>query len=86
MTLDTPLPVGFDDVDNEPVGWLPDGRLVVAMFPAGCASASGDLYLISWDDGEPSVELLVAGVEAAAVRAPLPDPPPPPNDLLEGFT
>jgi hypothetical protein len=60
--------------DGTPVGWLPDGGLVVLT--GGCGAA-GDLYVVA-----AGVATFVANdVEVAAVRAVLPPPPPPPPDI-----
>ena len=81
-----PMPEEFQQFDNTPIGWLPDTHLVVAAYPGGCASGSTDVYVVSWDNvGKPVAELFAAGVEGAAVRSPLPDPPPPPDATFEGF-
>lgn len=61
--------------DTQPIGWLPDDRLVVAATDDLCDQERVlDLYVV---DGE-SVELLVQEVTLAAVRAALPDAAPAP--------
>lgn len=61
-----------------PVGWLPDGRLVLASSERGCEAAS-DLYM--WSEG--SSRALISDVSLAAVRARLPEPPDPPSPVGE---
>jgi hypothetical protein len=58
-------------LSTEPVGWLPDGRLVVLARPRGCEGPA-DVYVWS-ESGSP---LVVHGADRAAVRAVLPPPPP----------
>lgn len=59
---------------TEPVGWFPNGRLVVLVRDSGC-TGDGTLYL--WSPRETTE--LVAGVGAVGVRAVLPPPPSPPG-------
>ena len=61
-------------LSTDPVGWLPDGQLLVLARPSGC---EGDGTLYAWSDGEAT--RLIEGVTAAGVRAVLPPPPPPPS-------
>ena len=72
--LDAPL----SSLSTAPVGWLPNGRLVVRARDEGCEGAS-DLYVSSSHGSE----LLADQVDLAAVRVALPDPPPPPNQEPE---
>ena len=60
----------------DPVGWLPDGSVAFLAFGRSPCddSGKGDLYL--WNGGE--TKLLVNNVDAAAIRARLPDAPDPP--------
>jgi hypothetical protein len=60
-------------MSTEPVGWLPNGELLVLARQSGC-EGEGTLY--AWDGG--GATRLVPGVSAAGVRAILPPPPPPP--------
>lgn len=61
-----------------PVGWLPDGRLVLQSSLEPC-SESSDLHL--WSGG--SMKLLVTDVSVAAIRARSPEPPDPPAPVGE---
>jgi hypothetical protein len=58
---------------TEPVGWLPNGELLVLARESGC-EGEGTLY--AWRSGQAT--RLVPGVTAAGVRAILPPPPDPP--------
>ncbi|HEV8681233.1 MAG TPA: hypothetical protein VGS09_00445 [Actinomycetota bacterium] len=60
-------------LSTEPVGWLPNGELLVLAREAGC-EGEGTLY--AWRSGQAT--RLVPGVSAAGVRAVLPPPPDPP--------
>ena len=72
---DVELPDQLAELDAYPVGWLPDQKLVVAASPDGCEEAA-DVWLIDVDfQGPSSATLLVGDVDAAAVRAAVPDPP-----------
>jgi hypothetical protein len=61
------------NLSTEPVGWLPDGELMVIARRAGC---EGNGVLYAWSPGQTT--RLVAGVSVAGVRALLPPPPEPP--------
>jgi hypothetical protein len=62
------------DLSTEPVGWLPNGELLVLARRSGC---DGDATLFTW---LPEKTTRVAtGVRAAGVRAALPPPPGPPG-------
>jgi hypothetical protein len=66
--------VGADLADTQPVGWLPDDRLVLAAADDLCdPNRTLDLYVVDGDDAE----LVVEDVAWAAVRAVLPEPQPP---------
>jgi len=60
-------------MSTEPVGWLPNGELLVRARESGC-EGQGTLYAWSANQATP----LVPGVAAAGVRAVLPPPPDPP--------
>lgn len=60
-------------LSTEPVGWLPNGELLVLARSSGC---EGDGTLYAWDGGQAT--RLVPGVSAAGVSAVLPPPPDPP--------
>jgi hypothetical protein len=60
-------------LSTEPVGWLPNGELLVLARESGC-EGEGTLY--AWRSGQAT--RLVPGVTAAGVRAILPAPPDPP--------
>ena len=62
---------------NEPVGWTPDGELIV-LVRDGC-DGSGDLYRTQAHRGI----LFAQGVTLASVRAELPPPPDPPLPAQE---
>jgi hypothetical protein len=64
---------------SEPIGWLPDGRLVFLQADR-CADKPGKLAI--YDDG--TVEELSPEFDVgdAAVRAALPPPPKPPEERL----
>ncbi|HEX4904912.1 MAG TPA: hypothetical protein VFU93_05645 [Acidimicrobiales bacterium] len=66
-----------DAAMGDPVGWLPDGGLVVLVHDDGCDDQPGDLFVVR--DG--TATLVAADVEAAAVRSQLPPPPPPPPEI-----
>ena len=74
------------EMESYPVGFLPDipNRLLVAAYPERCGSDSAvDLYIVDVAGDENPV-LLVGGVDQLAlpgVRAPLPEPPPPPGEF-----
>ncbi|MGH8976387.1 MAG: hypothetical protein ACRD0C_24630 [Acidimicrobiia bacterium] len=75
FTDDVPdVPVVTVDVgaaETEPVGWLPDGRLVVLGRPD--CQGPGTLWIVPVSPaGDP--QHLADGVESAAVRVPLPEP------------
>jgi hypothetical protein len=60
--------------ETQPIGWLPDGRLVIAATRDLCnPQRELDLYVVDGD----TVELLVEDVAYAGVRAALPDAPRP---------
>ena len=59
---------------TEPVGWLPNGDLLVLARSSGC-EGEGTLY--AWRTDETTA--LAANVSAAGVRALLPPPPDPPS-------
>jgi hypothetical protein len=59
---------------TEPVGWLPNGDLLVLARASGC-EGEGTLYAWRNDD----TTALAANVSAAGVRAALPPPPDPPS-------
>jgi hypothetical protein len=63
----------LEGLSTEPVGWLPNGELLVLARQSGC---EGDGTLYAWRDG--GATRLVPGVSAAGVRAVLPPPPDPP--------
>jgi hypothetical protein len=63
----------LEGLSTEPVGWLPNGELLVLARQSGC---EGDGTLYAWGDG--GATSLVPGVSAAGVRAILPPPPDPP--------
>jgi hypothetical protein len=63
---------------TEPVGWLPDGELLVIARESGCEGAG---TLFSWRPEE--TNRLVADVSAAGVRAMLPPAPGPPGSKQE---
>jgi hypothetical protein len=60
-------------LSTEPVGWLPNGELLVLARQSGC---EGDGALYAWRSDQAT--RLVEGVSAAGVRAVLPPPPDPP--------
>jgi hypothetical protein len=60
-------------LSTEPVGWLPNGELVVLARQEGCG---GEGTLFAWRPDRTA--RLVAGVSEAGVRAVLPPPPDPP--------
>ncbi len=62
----------------QPIGWLPDGTLVIGASDDLCDPARKlDLYVVNED----KKSLLVSGVDEAAVRIALPPPPPIPDDV-----
>lgn len=63
-----------------PLGWLPDGRLVVRNPDDRCGDAPGDLYIV---DGSGVATRVAHGVAAAAIRAAVPPPPPAPPHIDE---
>jgi len=84
---DTVVPLELAEVETYPVGWLPGPRLVVAAYGDGCDGVQ-DLWVLDVGfDGASSATLLVSGVAGAAVRAAVPDPPPPLGDVsTDAFT
>jgi hypothetical protein len=62
--------------NTEPVGWLPDGTLVVLAYDNGC-SGPGDLLEVNIN--EATSVLIANAVESAGIRAVLPPPPNPPD-------
>jgi hypothetical protein len=62
------------ELSSEPVGWLPNGELLVLARRSGC---DGEAILFTWLPKETT--RVVAGVSAAGVRAALPPPPGPPG-------
>jgi hypothetical protein len=78
--------VHFGEVDAAPLGWLPFSTLVAQAFPRGCDSGMDVLTVrLDPDTGELDTWVLVSGVDAAAVRAALPEPPPAPTVIEAGF-
>jgi hypothetical protein len=72
---DTRLPEELAAVEAQPVGWLPNQKLVVAAYSNGCDQPA-DIWIIDLViGGASSATLLVADVDAASVRAVVPDPP-----------
>lgn len=73
-------------MESRPIGFLPGEptRLLVAAYPELCrADSPVDLYIVD-ALGEDEPVLVVGGIDAFAlpgVRAPLPDPPPPPGEF-----
>jgi hypothetical protein len=61
-------------LSTEPVGWLPNGELLVLARQGGC---EGDGALYAWRSDQAT--RLIEGVSAAGVRAVLPRPPDPPT-------
>ncbi len=80
------LPAEVRDLDSVPVGWVPGDMLAILTFPDGCQGRA-DLWLVGFGrqfeepPQPPTAELVYAGVDGAAIRAPLPDPPPPLGDV-----
>ncbi len=77
--VDVPEPL--NSWTTNPVGWLPGERLLVMAYPDGCESP-GDLWSFSPGLCPGSVYgafPVIAGVDGAATRAPVPAPPPPPD-------
>lgn len=70
------IDVGAEVAGGEPIGWLPDGSLVVLTRPDGDCGP-GDLYSVTGA----TATLIDHGVDGAAVRAVLPPPPPPPPEI-----
>jgi hypothetical protein len=67
--------VGPSEQDTQPIGWMPDGTLVVAASDDLCdVSRTLDLYVVHEDKHS----LLVRDVAEAAVRIAYPPPPAPP--------
>ena len=65
---------------GDPIGWLPDGGLLVAVYEDDvhcCDVPPFDLYVLRAE----GAERIAGDVAAAAVRAVLPPPPPPPPDI-----
>lgn len=65
---------GTEVANARPVGWMPDGGLVLLKGPA-CQDTPGTLFV--WRDG--AARRIADNVTAAAVRAVLPPPPEPPK-------
>lgn len=65
---------GTEIANARPVGWMPDGGLVLLKGPA-CQDTPGTLFV--WRDG--AARRIADNVTAAAVRAVLPPPPEPPE-------
>lgn len=61
-------------LSTEPLGWMPNGELLVLARGSGC---EGDGTLYAWSPDQATE--LITGVTAAGVRAVLPPPPDPPN-------
>jgi hypothetical protein len=76
-----PVDVSGTPVEHgDPIGWLPDGALLVAVYEGDthcCDAPPFDLYVLRAD----GVERIDGDVVDAAVRAVLPPPPPPPPDI-----
>lgn len=70
----SPLEAELGAID--PVGWLPDHSVTFLAYGSERCDESGKGDLYRWHDG--TITLLVTDVDAAAVRAVLPDPPDPP--------
>lgn len=62
------------ELSTEPVGWLPNGELLVLARRTGC---DGEGTLFTWLPAETT--RVVSGISAAGVRAALPPPPGPPG-------
>ena len=63
-----------------PVAWLPDGGLLLRNGDGRCNDAAGAVYLV---DGDGVARRIADGVDAVALRAPVPPPPPPPPNIDE---
>lgn len=77
--VDVPEPL--NSWTTSPVGWLPGERLLVLAYPEGCDSPP-DLWSFSPGLCPGSVYgalPVIAEVDGAATRAPVPTPPPPPD-------
>ena len=76
-----PVDVSGTPVEHgDPIAWLPDGGLLVAVYEDDVHCCDGppfDLHVLRAD----GVERIDGDVAAAAVRAVLPPPPPPPPDI-----
>jgi hypothetical protein len=73
---------GTDVEHGDPIGWLPDGDLLVGVYEQDvhcCDVPPFDLYVLGTD----GAHLLERDVDAAAVRAPLPPAPPAPPRIDE---
>jgi hypothetical protein len=67
---------GTEVANARPVGWMPDGGLVLLKGPM-CQDTPGTLFV--WRDG--AARRIADNVTAAAVRAVLPPPPEPPQAI-----
>ncbi len=77
------LPQPLDAVTSLPIGWLPDDRLVVAVYPNGCDGLI-DVWVFTsgfCPGTEYGAEFLVADAEAVSARVAMPPPPPSPDDF-----
>ncbi len=72
-------PIDVGGKSAQPIGWFPDGRLLIMARDGGC-EGPGDIYTHL---GSGRAELVAEGVDAAAVRALLPPPPGPPGSEQE---
>ena len=61
---------------TDPVGWLPNGDLVLTTVDGPRCKATGDVYTWNKRNG---LTLLVGEASAVAIRGALPDPPDPPT-------
>ena len=77
---DATLAEELTGVEAFPVGWLPGQQLVVAAYAGGC-DRPVDLWIVDVTGGSSSATLLVSAVDGAAIRAAVPDPPPPLGDI-----
>ena len=81
MIGEATLPDELAGVEAFPVGWLPGQQLLVAANADGCDRPVG-LWVVDVVPGGPaSATLLVTDVDRAAIRAVVPDPPPPLGDV-----
>ncbi len=80
------LPAEVRALESVPVGWAPGDMLAMLTYPDGCGGRA-DLWLVGFGRNiegpqlSTTAELVYAGVDGAAIRAPLPDPPPPLGDV-----